>query len=189
MLSSIKRRPITSLDVIESRKCRVMMNKNSKNSTKVIVSNAINGDFAVTANGDKFTFQLGGNIRTGEFNIGLDIQEGQISYNGTQAGGEQIRQFIKEQDAQRKEEWAETKQELKTVISLIPFGLEAVRNEFDKMDDWQDQRSEKRAKMRGMAYIKQADLEKLIQELNELRAAQGKEKTTETKTEDFENVK
>ena len=67
-------------------------NINSKNSTKVIVRNTINGDFAVTANGDKFSFQLGGNIRTGEFNIGLNIEEGQISYNGTKEGGEQIRQ-------------------------------------------------------------------------------------------------
>ena len=165
-----------------------MKNTNSKNSTKVIVSNCINGDFAVTANGDKFTFQLGGNIRTGEFNIGLNIEEGQISYNGTKEGGEQIRQFIKEQDAQRKEEWAETKQELKTVVSLIPFGLEAVRNEFDKMDDWKDQRSKKRAEKRGMAYIRQAELDKLIQELNELRAQQG-EKTETEKEEEFEGVK
>lgn len=167
-----------------------MMNKNSKNSTKVIVSNCINGDFAVTANGDKFTFQLGGNIRTGEFNIGLNIEEGQVSYNGTQAGGEQIRKFVEEQNAQRKEEWAETKQELKAVVSLIPFGLEAVRNEFDKMDDWQDQRSEKRAKKRGMAYIRQADLDKLIQELNELREARGEQTNTKTeKEEEFEDVK
>lgn len=165
-----------------------MKNTNSKNSTKVIVSNCINGDFAVTANGDKFSFQLGGNIRTGEFNVGLNIEEGQISYNGTQAGGEQIRQFVQEQNAQKKEEWAQTKQELKTVISLIPFGLEAIRGEIDKMDSWDDQRSSRRAKKHGMAYIAKAELDQLIQELNELRAQQG-EKTTETKTDDFENVR
>lgn len=164
-----------------------MKNTNSKNSTKVIVSNCINGDFAVTANGDRFSFQVGGNIRTGEFNLGLNIEEGQISYNGSKEGGEQIRQFVKEQAAQRKEEWAETKQELKAVMSLVPFGLEAIRNEFDKMDDWKDQRSEKRAKKRGMAYIRQADLDRLVQELNELRAQQ-KEKTTEDENE-FEDVR
>jgi hypothetical protein len=166
-----------------------MMNKNSKNSTKVIVSNAINGDFAVTANGDKFSFQLGGNIRTGDFNVSLDIEEGQIAYNGTKEGGEQIRQFVEEQNAQKKEEWAETKQELKTVMSLIPFGLEAIRNEIDKMDDWDDQRSERRAKKRGMAYIRQADLEELLQELNELREARGEKTTEDENKEEFEDVK
>ena len=75
-------------------------------------------------------------------------------------------------------------------MSLIPFGLEAIRNEIDKMDSWDDQRSERRAKKREMAYIRQADLNKLIQELNELRAAQGEEKTTEDKNEnEFEDVR
>ena len=162
------------------------MKKNTNSTQKVIVRNTINnGDFAVTANGDKFTLQLGGNIKTGEFNIGLNIEEGQISYNGTQAGGEQIRQFVKEQNARRKEEWAQTKQELKAVISLIPFGLEAVRNEIDKMDDWEDQRSSKRAEKRGMAYIKKAELDKLVQELNELKAQQEKQKPEE----EFEKVR
>ena len=167
-----------------------MKNNTNSNSTKVIVRNAINGDFAVTANGDKFTFQLGGNIRTGEFNIGLNIEEGQISYNGTESGGEQIRQFVQEQNAQKKEEWAETKQELKAAMSLIPFGLEAIRNEIDKMDSWDDQRSSKRAKKCGMAYIAKAELDQLIQELNELRAAQGEKevKTTEDENE-FEDVR
>ena len=164
-----------------------MKNINSNNSTKVIVRNEINGDFAVTANGDRFSFQLGGNIRTGEFNLGLNIEEGQISYNGTESGGEQIRQFVKEQAAQKEKEWAETKQELKAAMSLIPFGLEAIRNEIDKMDSWDDQRSSKRAKKRGMAYISKAELDQLIQELNELRAQQ-REKTTEDENE-FEDVR
>ena len=167
-----------------------MKNINSKSTQRVIVRNEINnGDFAVTANGDKVSFQLGGNIRTGDFNVSLDIEEGQIAINGTKEGGEQIRQSLKEWDAQKKEEWAQTKQELKTVISLIPLGLESLREEIDKMDSWEDQRSSKRAKKHGMTYILEADLEKLIQELNELRAQQG-EKTTEDKNEDeFEDVK
>lgn len=165
------------------------MNKNTNSTQKVIVRNTINnGDFAVTANGDKVSFRLGGNLKTGDFNIGLDIEEGQIAFNGTETGGEQIHQFVDNWEAQRKEEWAETKQELKAVVSLIPFGLESLRAEIDKMDDWDDQRSKKRAEKRGMAYIAKEELDQLIEELNELRAQQG-EKTTEETTDDFEKVK
>lgn len=163
------------------------MKKNTNSTQKVIVRNTINnGDFAVTANGDKVSFQLGGNIRTGNFNVSLDIEEGQIAFNGTKEGGEQIRQSLKEWEAQRKEDWAETKKELKAVISLVPFGLEAIRTEIDKMDDWNDQRSEKRAEKRGMAYISQEKLDQLIEELNELRAQQGKKEPEE---EEFEKVR
>ena len=165
------------------------MKKNTNSTQKVIVRNTINnGDFAVTANGDKVSFRLGGNLKTGDFNIGLDIEEGQIAFNGTETGGEQIRQFVDNWEAQRKEEWVETKQELKAVVSLIPFGLESLRAEIDKMDDWDDQRSKKRAEKRGMAYIAKEELDQLIEELNELRAQQG-EKTTEETTDDFEKVK
>lgn len=165
------------------------MNKNTNSTQKVIVRNTINnGDFAVTANGDKVSFRLGGNLKTGDFNVGLDIEEGQIAFNGTETGGEQIRQFVDSWEAQREKEWAQTKQELKALVSLIPSGLESLRAEIDKMDDWDDQRSEKRAEKRGMAYISQEKLDQLIEELNELRAQQG-EKTTEETTDDFEKVK
>lgn len=162
------------------------MKKNTNSTQKVIVRNTINnGDFAVTANGDKVSFRLGGNLKTGDFNVGLDIEEGQIAFNGTETGGEQIRQFVDNWEAQRKEDWAETKKELKAVISLVPFGLEAIRTEIDKMDDWNDQRSEKRAEKRGMAYIAKEELDRLIEELNELRGAKQKPE----EEEEFEKVR
>lgn len=170
-------------------------NTNSKNSSRMVINNNINGDFAINRKGDHFSLQVEGNTKTGDFNFSADIEEGQISYQGTEKGAEQIRQFMMEEEdrlakrrIKEKEDWQEFKKDLKAFAGMIPFILEAIRGEVNKMDDWKDQRSSKRAEKRGMAYIEKAKLDQLIQELNELRAQQGK-KTTEETTDDFEKVR
>lgn len=117
----------------------------------------------------------------------VELKIGEISIARTEKGMEQGRKWDEEDYTRLMDMIQKGLSFLNYLWQFLPQGAKIFREEADKMDScWDDQRSKNRAERHGMAYISKAELDTIIQELNELRAAQGKQ-TTET--EDFENVR
>ena len=119
----------------------------------------------------------------------IELKIGEISIARTEKGMEQGRKWDDEDYTRFMDMIQKGLSFLNYLWQFLPQGAKVFREEVGKMDDWDDQRSEKRAEKRDMAYIRKADLDKLIQEVNELRELVGYNKTDENKNEEFENVR
>jgi hypothetical protein len=166
------------------------MKKNTGNSskTKTIINSEINSDAVIHFGKVNFDFAV--EIHPSGITIPrvhLEIGENTLHIN--KEGFDEIRDYFTEEHNRTLICYEQFKADLMKGIDKIPEILELGRCEIDKMDDWEDQRSEKRAKKRGMAYIAKAELDELVQELNELREAQGEKGEKTTEDEEFEDVR
>lgn len=115
----------------------------------------------------------------------VELKIGEISIARTEKGMEQERQWDGEDYSRFMEMIQKGMSFLNYLWQFLPQGAKVFREEADKMDSWDDQRSKNRAERHGMAYISKAELDQLIQEVNELRELVGKTK----ENEEFEDVK
>jgi hypothetical protein len=149
------------------------------------INSTINADQVKTFGESSIKFKLDENNKPC-----FEIKIGEISIARTEKGMEQERKWDEEDYTRFMEIIQKGMSFLNYLWQFLPQGAKVFREEVDKMDSWDDQRSEARAKRHGMAYISKAKLDQLIQEVNELRAAQEEEKTAKDKNKDeFENVR
>lgn len=160
---------------------------NTNNSkTRTIINSEINSDAVIHFGG--VSFDLAVEITDqGTIVPKIHLEKGEDTLHINKEGFDELREYYAEEHARTNEMYELFKKDLVKGLQKIPVLLEAGRCESDKMDDWRDQRSKKYDEKHGMAYISKAELDQMIQELNELRAQQGK-KTTETE-EEFEDVR
>ena len=148
------------------------------------INSTINADQVKTFGESSIKFKLDENNKPC-----FEIKIGEISIARTEKGMEQERKWDDEDYTRFMDMIQKGLSFLNYLWQFLPQGAKVFREEVGKMDDWDDQRSEKRAEKRDMAYIRKADLDKLIQEVNELRELVGYNKTDENKNEEFENVR
>ena len=148
------------------------------------INSTINADQVKTFGESSIKFKLDENNKPC-----FEIKIGEISIARTEKGMEQERKWDDEDYTRFMDMIQKGLSFLNYLWQFLPQGAKVFREEVGKMDDWDDQRTEKRAEKRDMAYIRKADLDKLIQEVNELRELVGYNKTDENKNEEFENVR
>lgn len=122
-------------------------------------------------------------IRNLGINPEINIEIGEMTFSGTKEGCEQYRLYSEEEHKRTVDFFQRVGNVILSLWKFTPSGMETIRKEVDKMDDWNDHRRKNET-----VCISRDDFRNMQEELEELRNKVYGEETT-TQEEDFEKVK